>query len=256
VNYLEPFGGGASVLLRKTRSRGEIYNDLDREVVDLFRVLRDVRMAAELVRRLDLTPFAREEFELSYGVDPDPVENARRLLVRCNMGVGATAVALRRRTGFRVHSLYRQKSYAEDWEGLPQALPAITERLKGVVIENRPALELLARFDDPSTLAYCDPPYVHAARSGKRIRGQPEHAYLHEMTDQAHGELLGALLEARSMIVLSGYASELYDVALQGWRRVEIPALADGARPRMEILWINPAAVAASNGLFDRLPAA
>lgn len=126
---------------------------------------------------------------------------------------------------------------------------AIVDRLKGVVIENRPADQLIRRFDGPSTLIYADPPYLHGTRSQKRVEGALEHAYAHEMTDEQHEQLLDLLLGVESMVVLSGYGHPLYDERLRGWDRIEIETHADGARPRTEVLWINAAATAAF-GLF------
>lgn len=202
------------------------------------------------IRQLDLTPFAREEFDLTYepvDLDLDPVEAARRLVARSFMGHGSTAVALRRKTGFRSDRGHRTPS--EDWAKLPSAMWAIVDRLKGVVIENRPADQLIRRFDGPSTLIYADPPYLHGTRSQKRVEGALEHAYAHEMTDEQHEQLLDLLLGVESMVVLSGYGHPLYDERLRGWDRIEIETHADGARPRTEVLWINAAATAAF-GLF------
>jgi DNA adenine methylase len=251
--YVEPFGGAASVLLRKGRAFQEIYNDLDGEIVNLFRVLRDAATAAELARQVALTPWAREEFELSYHLPAEsPVEMARRTMARSFMGFGSTAVALRRRTGFRAGSGRNGKHPARDWMGMPAAIGALAERLAGVVIEHRPALQVMAASDDPATLIYADPPYVHATRSPKRIFGELEHAYAHEMTDADHQALLAWLDGCLSMVVLSGYRSPLYDAALQGWRRIDLAALADGARPRIECLWLNRAACAGLGDLFQR----
>jgi DNA adenine methylase len=227
----------------------EIYNDLDGEIVALFRVLRDRDQGAELARLISLTPWARDEFALSYESSADPVENARRTVVRSFMGFGATAIALRRRTGFRSRSDRNGKHPARDFMGMPDALAAIAQRLQGVVIENRPALEVMAALDGPETLIYADPPYVHETRSRKRIKGALEHAYVHEMDTAAHAELLAFLARCESMVVLSGYPCDLYDQALTGWERIEISALADGARARTEVLWINRAACDA-HGLF------
>ncbi len=240
--YVEPFGGAAGVLLRKPRAYAEVYNDLDGEVVSLFRVLRDPAQAGELARRVALTPFARDEFEDTYRIADCPIEAARLLVARSFMGFGSTAVALRRRTGFRADSNRSGKHPARDWLGMPPALLAITERLAGVVIENRPALGIMQRFDGPQTLIYVDPPYLHDTRSKKRIHGALEHAYKHEMSEADHAELLAWLAGSSSMVMLSGYPSDLYTAALPGWRRIDIEALADGARKRTESLWINPAA--------------
>lgn len=244
-------GGGCAVLLRKPRSYAEVYNDLDDEVVGYFRVLRNRAQAAELLRRLELTPFARTEFLASYEDTEDPIERARRLVVRSFMGHGSTSVALRRKTGFRsgIHSR-RGTTAAADWARLPDALQAIVDRMQGVAIENRPALELIERDDAPDTLFYVDPPYVHETRSQKRQGGSLEHAYKHELTDAEHVQLLEALRACNGLVVLSGYAHPLYDERLGDWRRIEMEAYADGGQARTEVLWINRAAQAASGGLF------
>lgn len=249
--YVEPFGGAASVLLRKPPAFQEIYNDLDGEIVSLFQVLRDPAQAAELSRLIELTPFARDEFEASYQPSPDPVENARRTVVRSFMGFGSTAVALRRKTGFRAISERNGKHPARDFAGMPDALLAISERMCGVVIENRPALQVMQRCDGARTLIYADPPYVHETRSQKRVHGTLEHAYTHEMSEADHLELLTWLAGCKSMVMLSGYRTDLYDEILKGWRRVDVDALADGARARVESLWLNPACMAANRDLFE-----
>lgn len=238
--YVEPYGGAASVLIRKPRAYAEVYNDLNGEVVELFRILREPDQAERLAQLIDLTPYARGEFDLTYEIAADPVENARRLICRSFMGHGSTAVSLRRRTGFRADSRRSGKHPASDWANLAPALLKIAERFKGVVIEQRPALSIMGRFDGDRTLIYADPPYMHATRSKKRIRGSLEHAYSHEMTDEEHVDLLKFLKSCESFVVLSGYPNELYDDELAGWRRVLKQTYADGARPRMEALWLNP----------------
>lgn len=243
--YVEPYGGAASVLMRKPRGYCEIYNDLDGEVVNVFRVLREPAMAVRLRELLALTPFARAEFELTYEISEDRVENARRMIARSFMGFGSTAVALRRTTGFRANSARSNSHPAQDWMNLADALPSLTQRLQGVVIENRPALAVMGRFDGPDTLIYADPPYVHETRSKKRIGDSLEHAYAHEMTEAEHLELLKFLRGCESYVVLSGYRSPLYDDALADWQRIDKATYADGARPRVESLWLNPRVVEA-----------
>lgn len=240
--YVEPYGGAASVLLRKERSYSEIYNDLDEDAVNLFQVLRDPLKSVRLIQVLTLTPFSRAEFEQSYQACVEPVERARRLVVRSFMGFGSDAPNIELRTGFRAQSPQSTRSPENDWFNYPPALATIIQRLRGVVIERRPALDVLAKHDAPDTLHYVDPPYMPATRSQKSGRGRLKyHAYAHEMTDDDHCALLEALRHLAGMVVLSGYPTELYDDALRGWRRVTTSALADGARPRVEVLWINPA---------------
>ncbi|MFZ5669103.1 MAG: DNA adenine methylase [Pseudomonadota bacterium] len=250
--YVEPYGGAASVLLQKPRAPGaEVYNDLDDEVVNLFEVLCDDALAAKLERMVDLTPFSRTEFERAYEVSDNPVERARRLLIRSFMGFGADGATGTYRTGFRANSTRAGTTPAHDWGNYPPVIGEIHRRLKRVTIERRPALDVIRKHDGIDTLIYADPPYPHETRQRVR-RGSGENAdgvYRHEMTDAEHVEMLELLLSVKGMVVLSGYACDLYDDRLKGWERLEYAALADGARPRREVLWINPAAQAA-HGLF------
>lgn len=243
--YTEVFGGGAGVLLHKPRAYAEVYNDLDGDIVGLFRVLQDASSAARLIELIRLTPFARAEFELAYEPTDDPIERARRLVIRSFMGFGSNAHSSTQRghqsTGFRSNSNRSGTTPAQDWANLPDAYPAIAERFRGVVIEHRDAIEVLQRHDGDGSLHYVDPPYVHETRS--MFKGGKS-AYKHEMSLADHKRLLGALRALSGMVVLSGYACELYDTALSDWRRIEFKAYADGARERVEVLWINPSAAA------------
>lgn len=236
--YVEPFGGAASVLLRKPRAYAEIYNDLDDEVVCLFRVLRHEGSAKRLVERLELTAFARAEFEAAYAMSPDPVEIARCLIVRSYMGFGSDGTRRDLTTGFRASSSRSGTTPARDWQNYPAALGAIIDRLRGVVVEHRGAIACMARHDSPETLHYVDPPYMPATRQTCH-RG---HGYNHELTADDHRVLLAELKQLSGMVVLSGYDHPLYETALTGWFRTERATYADGARPRREVLWINPVA--------------
>jgi DNA adenine methylase len=240
--YVEPFGGAASVLIRKPRSYAEVYNDLDNDVVNLFTVLRGPR-AMELRDALRLTPFAREEFRAAYEPTGDAIEKARRLIIRSFMGFGSDGHNGARMTGFRASSNRSGTTPAHDWVNYPDALTDIVARLSGVVIEHRPAIEVMLRQDGLQTLHYVDPPYVHSTRS--KAKNSSRKNYTHEMADSDHAALLEVLRSLSGMVVLSGYPHPLYDDALPGWRRIEREALADGARKRTEVLWINPQACAA-----------
>lgn len=227
--YVEPFGGAASVLVRKPRSYAEVYNDLDSEVVNLFRVLRSDR-APDLIRSLRLTPFAAEEFAEAYHQTDCDMERARRLVVRSFMGFGSNGHA--RKTGFRSNSNRSGTPPARDWVNYPDSLIYTVERLQGVVVMNRDALDVMAAHDGPDTLHYVDPPYLPETRD----KGGD---YTHEMTPEQHDVLIAFLRNLKGRVVVSGYPSERYDTALTGWRRVQRKALADGARERTEVLWLN-----------------
>lgn len=246
--YVEPFGGGGSVLLRKPRSYAEIYNDLDGEIVNLFRVARE--HGDELRRVLRLTPFSRDEFLAAWRPSDDPMEQARRTVVRAFMGFGSAAVTLMRapeqagrgglaRTGFRANSNRSGTTPAHDWANYPDALEGVVDRLQGVVIENRDAMALIPHHDGPDTLFYVDPPYVASTRD----KGGD---YRHELTDDAHRALAERLKQAEGAVVLSGYHSPLYEELYGEWVRIERKAHADGARDRVECLWLNTLASNAS----------
>lgn len=252
--YTEAFGGAASVLLRKNRSYAEVYNDLDEEVVNLFRILRDRRQGPALKRALALTPFSRVEFKRAYTRTRSPLEAARRLVLRSFMGFGSNASNMMEcrsgfrkstdrkindslKTGFRAVSNMSGTTPAHDWANYPEALDGIIQRFRAVVIECRPAIEVLKQNDRKQALHYVDPPYLHATRKKRQHRN-----YTHEMTNEDHRELAEVLKGLKGMVVLSGYPSELYDGLYKGWKTISIKALADGAKERTEVLWFNQAA--------------
>ena len=243
--YVEPFGGGASVLLRKRRCHAEVYNDLDGDPVNLFRVLQAPELRAKLIQAVELTPFAREEFVLAYEPTLDPIERARRLIIRSFQGFGSNGHNISVRTGFRNHSHRSGTTPAVDWTSMPPALAAVAKRFIGVVIENRPAIEVMRQHDSRSTLHYVDPPYVHATRSSRLDSRRDYHGYAHEMTDEGHAVLLQAVLELDGMVLLSGYSHPLYEHFLAGWRQVQRDVQVVSNQTRTECLWINPAAAEA-----------
>jgi DNA adenine methylase len=197
-----------------------------------------------------LTPFARDEFDAAYEPTDDPIENARRLVVLSHMGFGTAAQRAlvngrTQRTGFRANTTRSGTTPAGDWCGMPDVLVDVGDRLRGVVIEQRPAILVMAAHDSADTLHYVDPPYTHGTR-GNSSRWN----YRHELTDDDHSALAVALRGLRGRVVLSGYACELYDLELfPDWHRVEKETHADGARDRTEVLWLNPACRDALNTL-------
>lgn len=233
--YVEPFGGAASVLMRKERSYGEVYNERDGEIVNLFKVVRE--RGLELIAALKLTPFARDEFDESYDADSDPLEQARRTVVRSFMGFGS-AGACGAKTGFRSNSNRSGTTPSHDWANFPDSLLAVIDRLIGVVIENKDAAEVMVQHDSEETLHYVDPPYVMDTRSMENPYCKK--GYRFELTDEDHRKLAVTLRDLRGKVILSGYACPLYDLELfSDWRRIERAAHADGARDRTEVLWMN-----------------
>ena len=236
--YVEPYAGAASVLMRKPRSGGELINDLDDHIVNVFRVLRDPAQAQELRRRMELTPYARTEFDASYDEPTDAVDAALKTIALSFMGQGSDSVTRGHRTGFRCKLRNRDGGAlpSHEWAGWPSQIPAFVERLKGVAIERTEALQVICRMDTRTTLFYVDPPYLSATRNPTRKRG-----YRHEMTDDDHVRLAEVLREVEGMVVISGYPSALYDELYGDWTTREIEATADRGREATEVLWMNPA---------------
>lgn len=226
--YVEPFGGGGAVLLSKPRARLEVYNDMDGDMVALFRALRD--RPGDLADAIALTPFARQEHQEAYEEAEDDVERARRVLIRSHFGHGSSGI--HRATGFRAAGLRAGPLPVHGWMSLPETIRVAAERMRGVVIERRPAVQVMQAHDGPQTVHYVDPPYLPETRDKGRD-------YRHEMTVAEHEEMLRALRDMRGSVVLSGYASALYDEALHDWRRIEIKTRADRAAERTEVLWCN-----------------
>lgn len=237
VCYVEPFGGGANVLLRKSPAEMEIYNDADGEVVNFFRVLRE--RTQELMLAIQLTPHARDELALARQPTGEPLERARRFYVRAWQAYHAGRV--HEDTGWRLqYQNNRGKSIIADWNNTDKLWPVVA-RLKQVQIEHTAALSLISRVDTPRTLFYLDPPYVISTRSPRRGYG----AYSVDMTDDDHRQLAEVLHQVKGMVVLSGYASALYDELFAGWKVVKKSMHTNGNVSRMEHLWLSPNTVAA-----------
>lgn len=246
--YTEAYGGAGSVLIKKPRAYSEVWNDLDREVVTLFRVLRNKSQSAALRKALYLTPYSRDEFDLAYKLADDPVEIARRLTIRCYLGFGTPAHNRTTKTGFRSNSKRSHTTPAHDWANYPGALGATIKRLRGVIIENKDAIKVLIQHDGKDTLHYVDPPYVHATRSGTQ---DSRKRYSYELYDHDHENLARVLKGLNGMAVLSGYPGDLYKKLYKGWTTFRKKAMADGARERIEILWLNKAAASNLRGIDE-----
>lgn len=245
--YVEPFGGGASVLLRKPRSYAKVYNDQWGLVVNVFAVLRDETKALRLKRAIELTPYARDEFDKCGDIDiasvVDCVERARRTIARSFMGFGSASTNARHSTGFRGNSNRSGTTPAHDWVNYPNHIPAFVERMRGVVIENRSAASVMSAHDSDKTLHYVDPPYMHSTRNMQRGNA----AYAVEMSEGDHEGLAAQLNGLRGMVMLSGYPSDRYACWYREWMMLKRDSFADGARRRTECLWLN-------KKCFDNLP--
>lgn len=230
-SYLEPFFGSGAVLFTKGRSAIETVNDLDGDVVNLFYWIRTD--PERLAKAVYWTPYAREAYNRAFAArhtEGDPFQRAVDFYVRMMMGHGFRTIG--ERVGWKNDVQGREKAYAAKcWCEAPGVIFEAAERLRGVQIERRPALELIERFNYPNVLIYADPPYLLETRHGKQYR--------HEMTDADHCDMLDALKAHRGPVVLSGYESGLYNDALRGWYKDETSSMTQTSAKRREVLWMN-----------------
>lgn len=223
--YVEAYGGGASVLLNKPPSPVEVLNDIDSEVVNIFRVLQDEVKFKELKHRLEWTLYSRAEFVkaidiVQNGNVTDPVLRAWAFFVAQNQGFsGMNSRNFSKGSWSRSLVINKGISFANK----VSTLELIKERLKNVQVDNIDAIACIQYWDSSDTLFYLDPPYIHDTRILKE-------AYQHETDDAHHRQLVNTLLTIKGQAVLSGYAHEIYKPLLeQGWHKVEIDTVCRAA---------------------------
>ncbi|MGI9058641.1 MAG: DNA adenine methylase [Ktedonobacteraceae bacterium] len=237
THFCEPFGGSAAILLNREPSPVETYNDIDSEVVNFFRVLREQKEA--LIEAIGLTPFSREEFELAITQpmqDISDVERARRFFIRARQvrsGLAQTASS-GRWANCLLTSRAGMGGAVSRWLGSVEGLSEIVQRLLRVQIENAPAIDVIKRYDSKETLFYCDPPYPHGSRGDSK-------AYAYEMTDGQHRELAHTLRHVKGKVALSGYRCNLLDELYSDWHTIEAtPKNCHSIKQlRTEVLWVN-----------------
>jgi DNA adenine methylase len=237
VHYCEPFGGSAAVLLNRKPADVETYNDIDGEVVNFFRVLREDK--ERLIEAIGLTPFSREEFEVAISqITPDVsnFERARRFFIRARQvrtGLAQTATS-GRWAHCKLTSRAGMAGAVSRWLGSVEDLPEIVQRLLRVQIENDSAIKLIQRYDSEDTLFYCDPPYPHDSRGDSQ-------AYAYEMTDKQHRELAAVLHNVKGHVAVSGYKCDLMDELYADWKVIAASEKACHSTKglRTEVLWVN-----------------
>lgn len=224
--YCEPFFGSGACFFNKQPAYIETINDMNGDIVNLFRVCRDY--PEELAEKINLTPFSRDEFISCAEPSENPIEQARRTLVRYHQSFGTSNSS---KNSWRNVQTYGGPRCATMWNCLPEIIIKCCERLKEAQIENTDALTLIERYDSEDTLIYLDPPYIQSLRK--------KNMYACEMTDEQHVEMLRLIKNSKSKIILSGYDNKLYNSELSEWTTAEKNTIAQMGLPRIEKLWMN-----------------
>lgn len=234
--YVEPYAGGASLLMRKRRAEVEVISDLDADLLNLFHVVAGEDTWQEFSRQTQ----AREYCDQSFLPSPDPDGPIARAVAL--VAWGAMHRNASRTSGFRGHvPRPNGTTMASDWARYHRSVPGFHRRLRDVVILQRPAIDVMKEYDGEHTVHYCDPPYLPSTRTNA-----VKHPYAHDMTEAQHVELLDCLTSLEGMVMLSGYDSELYDDRLFGWEKLTAVVGDNAGKKRTECLWLNPAATYAN----------
>ena len=224
--YVEPFFGSGSVFFTKRPSYIEVINDIDGDVVNLFKVCRE--HPDELAQMLELTPYSRDEYNNCRKIEGDDIERARRTVVRYYQTFGASTSI---NNTWKCSQTKNSPRNPELWRRLPQVVFEVCDRLKNAHIENCNALDLIAKNNRQETLLYLDPPYLLNLRKHR--------LYKNEISDSIHIELLKLIKNSKAQVILSAYDSELYNSELKSWNTAEINTTAQFGIHRKEKIYFN-----------------
>jgi DNA adenine methylase len=256
-HFVDVFGGSGAVVMNRAPSPIETYNDLDKDVVHFFCVIRDPAKLQELLRQLELTPYSREERTMAHlslhrseSEELDEIERARRFFVLARQTTRGQVQMQHSPLGIwkcTRDALSRgMAGTVSSWQYGIDGLAAIAARFRTIQVENYPAIRIIELYDTPDTLFYCDPPYVQDTRETSHRRRD----YTNEMSDTDHRALAAALHKIKGRAAISGFPSQLYDELYGDWNKIMMPRISgasaayrqDGnkeASDRIEVLWTN-----------------
>ncbi|WP_181847702.1 DNA adenine methylase [Thalassospira profundimaris] len=225
--WVDLFCGSAIVTLRKPRHKREVINDINGEIVNLFSVLRNTKQLTQLMKFVELTPYAQDELNRAQSSETpsDPVERAWHFLIVSWMGrAGSNA----HRTGFR-WSKGQTTAPELSWCKLPERLVSVANRLRGVCVRSVPALKLIDSYDVGNCILYVDPPYPGPV--GRR--------YKHKMNDDEHKKLAERLAQCKARVILSMNPDTIYSEILKDWQVHRVNVTGGGTNTKQELILTN-----------------
>lgn len=228
--YCEPFFGSGAIFFTKEPSGTETINDRDSEIINLFTVCREA--PDELAKLVEMTPYSREEYFESYKKAEEPLERARRFLVRTWQSYGGKTYQSASWSHDRTNMVFRPKY----WSVLPERILQVITRLRMAQIENMDARELIPMYNRKTTLLYVDPPYLRRTRTNKHYKCE-------FCTVKEHKQLLNLCLKHIGPYIISSYDDPLYEDALKGWEKFSKRVQVNCGGTAKEILWLNKQAI-------------
>ena len=149
--YIEVFGGAGSVLYQKEPSKLEVFNDINSELINLHRAIRNNPQSLSIY--LNDLLISREIFndiKSKHLRGRNNIEKAAFYFYQLTQSFGSKGdnFAMAAKSGRKPKNIYRN-------------FKLISERLKGVTIENMSFNKLIPLYDKDDAFFYVDPPYVH-----------------------------------------------------------------------------------------------
>ena len=234
--YVEPYFGAGSVFFHKDPVRVEVINEIDQDVYNFYKTLRDPDKYSKLLHMIEFTQYSRKLYKESYEIlktSEFDIEKAWAFYIRVTQGYGARLQD--NYTWCAGTTVSRPKVVLEQKSRLQEA----HTRLMGAYIEEaKDAIEVIKKWDSPNTLFYLDPPYVQSSRTQHRL-------YRKETTEAHHRDLVDLLSDVKGYVMLSGYDNDYY--ASMNWTKVKraLTSSLTGKSDRVnsgtnEFLWLNP----------------
>lgn len=215
--YVEVFGGTAKLLFAKDPSPIEVYNDIDGDFYNFFKVLQDDDLFEKFYKLCICTPYSREIFyecRESLKNEEDNVLRAWEFFViarQCFSGRYKSPSWARCLT----QSCRNMPLHVSAWISSIEKLQDVHARMMSVMVENIDFRNIIIDIDSSDTLFYLDPPYVKSSRKGND-------KYRYDMEDLDHKDLVNILLNIKGKVILSGYRNDIYkELEDNGWSREE-----------------------------------